>query len=98
MPDIGGRQSVMPEPSAVISAFSAYMSSTAARSPAMAPTLLPPPEALIALAIAAKASSQRRGLQLAVLADIGPVEPLALEAVPDEAGLVRDPLFVDAPR
>jgi hypothetical protein len=64
IPDIAGRQSVMPEPSEVISALSAYMSSTAARSPAMAPTLLPPPEALIALAMAANASSHDAGLSL----------------------------------
>ena len=41
MPDIGGRQSVMPEPSWVISVLRAYMSSTAARSPAIAPMRLP---------------------------------------------------------
>ena len=64
IPDIGGRTSVMPEPSAVISALSAYMSSTAARSPAMAPTLLPIPEVLIAAATALKASSQLAGRSL----------------------------------
>ena len=35
-----------------------------------------------------------RGPQAAVLADIGPVEALRPQAVPDEAGLVGDPLLV----
>ena len=35
-----------------------------------------------------------RGAQAAVLADIGLVEALRLQAVPDEAGLVGDPLLV----
>ena len=36
-----------------------------------------------------------RGLELAVCANIGPVEALASQAVPDVARLVGDPLFVD---
>jgi hypothetical protein len=33
--------------------------------------------------------------QLAAIADVGPVETLRAQTVPDEAGLVGNPLFVD---
>ena len=37
----------------------------------------------------------RRGAKLAVVADIGPVEPLRAQAVDDVAGLVGNPFLVD---
>jgi hypothetical protein len=53
------------------------MSSTAARSPAMAPILLAAARGLDGLGDGGEGLVPARGLQLAVLADIGPVEALA---------------------
>ena len=59
----------------------------------MAPIRLPSMRPALA-AIAANASDQDAGAQLAVLPDIGTVEPLRAQAVDDVAGLVGNPLLV----
>ena len=92
------RRAVLPasmffEPSRVIRSLSANISSTAARSPAMAPMRL----GLRGLHLGGdRGEGLRPGrrAQPAVLADIGLVEPLRAQAVDDMAGLVGNPFLV----
>ena len=81
-------------PSRVIRSLSANISSTAARSPAIAPMRVGRCGLRPCAAIAANASRQVAGAQPAVLADIGLVEPLRAQPVDDVAGLVGNPLLV----
>ena len=80
-------------PRLCIRSCSANMSSTAQRSPAIAPIRLGG-AALILAAMAAKAAGQVAGAQLAVLAQKRPVEALGLQAIDDLAGLVGNPFLV----
>ena len=72
----------------------AFIDSASCRSPAMTPTRL----GLARLQLGGDGVERLgpgRRPQLAALADVGPVQPLARQAVDGVAGLVADPLLVD---